>query len=171
MHVCMQASQQLARAAFHENRSSLVAYVRYRTRTNVLFRVLPPAAQKNCYFSGLHPARWLGLLLHKPPVPITRLVWKANAQTCNAEVLQGWRRAGSVAAEKKPRRDVRLLFNSKRTRPWAHRPHTTECSSSPAMKVGATADPHSVRTSGATPVGRCMAARDTANSRYGSLFI
>ena len=33
-----------------ENRSSLAAYVRTRTRTNVLPRVLPPAAQKTASF-------------------------------------------------------------------------------------------------------------------------
>ena len=50
-------------------------------------------------------------------------------------------------------------------------PTTTGGSSSPAIKVGTTADPHPVRTSGAKPVGRCMAARDTANNRDGLIFI
>jgi hypothetical protein len=36
-----------------ENRSSMVAYVRTRTRTNVLPRVLPPATHKNASFPSL----------------------------------------------------------------------------------------------------------------------
>ena len=61
----------------------------------------------------------MGLLLHKTPVPITQLVWYANAHACNAEAPQDRRRAGSV---EKPRRVARLLFNSKRRLPWISRP-------------------------------------------------
>ena len=47
----LQQASLMTRAGYGpENRSSLVAYVRPRTRTNVLLRVLPPAAMKTCSF-------------------------------------------------------------------------------------------------------------------------
>ncbi len=52
----------------------VAAYVRtrdvLRTNPSTISRSL-----ENYKFSGLHPARWLGLLLHKTPVPMTQLVW------------------------------------------------------------------------------------------------
>ena len=50
-------------------------------------------------------------------------------------------------------------------------PTTSGGASSPAISGGSTAEPHSVRTSGARPVGRRMAACDTDNNRVLSLFI
>ena len=42
-----------------ENRNSLAAYVRTRTRTNVLPQVLPPAAERTAHFREcLQPAIW-----------------------------------------------------------------------------------------------------------------
>ncbi len=50
-------------------------------------------------------------------------------------------------------------------------PTTSGGVSSPATSGGLTAEPHSVRTSGARPVGRRIAARDIDNNRVLSHFI
>ena len=58
-HNPQQASLKTRAGYSPENRSSLAAYVRTRTRTNVLPRVLPPADQKTASFRGCtQPAGW-----------------------------------------------------------------------------------------------------------------
>ena len=156
-----------------ENRSSLAAYVRTRTRTTYS-QSTPSRIPENCKFSGMpQPARLGRMHLHAMHRTNTTLVGSG----CT-DVLRGSTRFGGVAdaeaAVNSPPRDARFSsFSSLHDQANAPGgiPTTSGGCSDSAISGGAPADSTSVRASGAGVLSKPMAARDTDNKRVVSLFI
>jgi hypothetical protein len=138
---------------------TLTAYVHTRTRTTYSLST-PSRNPENCKFLVMLQQARLGRM-HIHAIHYTNTTLVGSGCTY---VHQGSRGFGGVseseAAVEPPRRNSRLLFSSfhNQAKAPAGTPTTSGGCSSSAISGGATADSHSIRTSGAG-VFRCLYGR------------